>query len=79
MIRRYGSTRGRAAPSPPTMKKISPETACGWEPSIGVSRWVMERPASARWISRVASGLTVEQSAVTSPARPPAATPSAPR
>src|SRR5688572_22582387 len=65
--------------SPPTMKKISPDTACGWEPSMGVSMCTIERRASPAAASSVASGLTVEQSHVTRPAAPPAATPPAPR
>src|SRR6185295_111054 len=65
--------------SPPTMKKISPETACGCEPSIGVSMCTIERRASPAATSSVASGLTVEQSQVTRPAAPPSATPLAPR
>jgi hypothetical protein len=71
--------RGSFAPSPPTMKKISPATACGWEPSMGVSRWEIPRGASVRCTSSVTSGLTVEQSQVTRPDRPPAARPSGPR
>ena len=71
--------RSTAASSPPTMKKISPDTAWGCEPSMGVSMCVMRLGRNARWTSSVASGLTVEQSHVMSPAVPPAAMPPAPR
>jgi hypothetical protein len=57
------------------MKKISPDTACGCEPSIGVSMCTMPRVLAPAATSSVASGLTVEQSQVTSPGRPPAAMP----
>ena len=79
MMARYGAIVASVASSPPTMKKISPDTAWGCEPSIGVSMWVMPCPASARLRSTVTSGLTVEQSQVTRPRAPPAATPWAPR
>src|SRR2546428_549638 len=60
------------------MKKTSPLSACGEEPSIGVSRWATPRPRAAAWIFCEVSGVTVEQSQVTSPGRAPASTP-APR
>ena len=61
------------------MKKISPDSAWGVEPSMGVSRWWIPRAVAARWTSSVAPGLTVEQSQVTRPGRPPARRPDAPR
>jgi hypothetical protein len=64
---------------PPTMKKISPDSACGDEPSIGVSMCVRPFGAAASWIVRDTSGLTVEQSQVTRPRRAPARMPSGPR
>ena len=57
------------------MKKISPETAWGCEPSIGVSMCTMPRALTPAATSSVASGLTVEQSQVIRPGRPPAAMP----
>ncbi len=56
------------------MKKMSPDTACGLEPSMGVSMWVMPLALSAAATFTVTSGLTVEQSQVMSPGRPPSAT-----
>src|SRR2546428_3192345 len=61
------------------MKKTSPLSACGEEPSIGVSRWATPRPRAAAWIFCEVSGVTVEQSQVTSPGRAPASTPAPPR
>src|SRR5438128_2713840 len=51
----------------------------GEEPSIGVSRWATPRPRAAAWIFCEVSGVTVEQSQVTSPGRAPASTPAPPR
>ena len=76
---RYGAMVASFAWSPPTMKKISPDTAWGCDPSIGVSMCVIVFAASAAEISSVISGLTVEQSHVTRPALPPAPMPSTPR
>ena len=76
---RSGRISGIWASSPPTMKKISPDSAWGVEPSIGVSRWWIPRAFAARWTSSVAPGLTVEQSQVTRPGRPPARRPDGPR
>ena len=57
------------------MKKISPETAWGCEPSIGVSMCTMPRALSAGGDLERRLGLTVEQSQVIRPGRPPAAMP----
>ncbi len=61
------------------MKKISPDSACGAEPSIGVSRWLTDRPRASAWIRCEVSACTVEQSQVTRPGRAPARRPVAPR
>ncbi len=61
------------------MKKISPDSACGEEPSIGVSMCVTPRARAFSWIACDTSGLTVEQSQLTRPLRAPARMPSVPR
>ena len=42
-----GSIADSASRSPPTMKKISPDSACGAEPSIGVSMCATPRRLAA--------------------------------
>src|SRR5688572_13024462 len=74
-----GCTAASDSRSPPTMKKTSPLSACGDEPSIGVSRWDTPRPRAAAWMRWDTSGPTVEQSQVMSPGRAPARMPAAPR
>ena len=61
------------------MKNTSPLSACGEEPSIGVSRCETPPARAASWIRWEISGPTVEQSQVTSPGRAPARIPAGPR
>ena len=61
------------------MKKMSPETACGAEPSIGVSIWDTPFVARACPTASVVSGLTVDASQVTRPALASVAIPAGPR
>src|SRR5437763_401112 len=78
MTSSMGCTVASASRSPPTMKNTSPLSACGDEPSIGVSRWATPRSRAAALIFCEVSGVTVEQSQVTSPGREPASPPAAP-
>ena len=74
-----GWMAGSLSRSPPTMKKISPDSAWGDEPSMGVSMWKMPLCRAAAEIACETSGLTVEQSQVTRPGVPRATTPFGPR